>query len=156
MVEPTDRRAGRLFTPATHTKDGPSQKVLPGFGFERERSSPALPLVLYDLGGGSSMTPGRGAPLALRLFVESVLVVGLKDRNRNHPIALEVTLRELLKRLYPGPRNPKPNEYWPKLNRAVEILDSTRIPWEDPTTGKGGTRRVVNVSDIPPRPRQTE
>ena len=60
MVEPTDRRAGRLFTPATHTKDGPSQKVLPGFGFERERSSPALPLVLYDLGGGSSMTPGRG------------------------------------------------------------------------------------------------
>ena len=79
-------------------------------------------------------------------------MVGLKDRNRNHPIALEVTLRELLKRLYPGPRNPKPNEYWPKLNRAVEILDSTRIPWEDPTTGKGGTRRAVNVSDIPRGP----
>ena len=36
--------------------------------------------------------------------------------------------------------------------QAVEILDSTRIPWEDPKTGKGGLQRIVNVSSIPRGP----
>ena len=74
--------------------------------------------------------------------------------NRAHPwpTVLEIPLRELLAKLYPGKRRPKPNEYWPRIMQAVEILDSTRIPWEDPETGKGGLRRIVNVSDIPRGP----
>ena len=63
MVDPTDRRAGRLFTPAAHAVErGGGQLKLPGFGLERTRITPALPLALYDLGGGSSMERGRGAP----------------------------------------------------------------------------------------------
>ena len=153
MVDPTDRRAGRLFTPAAHAVErGGGQLKLPGFGLERTRITPALPLALYDLSGSSSMERGRGAPLALRLWVESILAMGLIDRANPWPTVLEIPLRNLLAKLYPGKRRPKPNEYWPRLMQAVKILDSTRIPWEDPETGKGGLRRIVNVSDIPRGP----
>ena len=153
MVDPTDRRAGQLFTPAAHAVNrGGEHLKLPGFGLERTRITPALPLALYDIGGGSSMERGRGAPLALRLWVESILAVGLTDRANPWPTVLEIPLRDLLAKLYPGKRRPKPNEYWPLLMQAVEILDSTRIPWEDPETGKGGLQRIVNVSSIPRGP----
>ena len=153
MVDHTDRRAGRLFTPAAHAVErGGEQLKLPGFGLERTRITPALPLALYDLGGGSSMERGHGAPLALRLWVESILAVGLTDRANPWPTVLEIPLRDLLRKLYPNKRRPRPNEYWPRLMQAVEILDSTRIPWDDPETGKGGLRRIVNVSDIPRGP----
>ena len=131
---------------------GGEQKKLPGFGLERTRITPSLPLALYDLGGGSSMERGRGAPLALRLWVESILAVGLIDRANPWPTVLGIPLRDLLRKLYPGKRRPKPNEYWPRLMQAVEILDSTRIPWEDPETGKGGLQRIVNISSIPRGP----
>ena len=153
MVDHTDRRAGRLFTPAAHAVErGGEQLKLPGFGLERTRITPALPLALYDLGGGSSMERGHGAPLALRLWVESILAVGLTDRANPWPTVLEIPLRDLLRKLYPGKRRPRPNEYWPRIMQAVEILDSTRIPWEDPETGKGGLQRIVNVSSIPRGP----
>ena len=153
MVDHTDRRAGQLFTPAAHAveRDGEGLK-LPGFGLERTRITPALPLALYDLGGGPSMERGHGAPLALRLWVESILAVGLTDRANPWPTVLEIPLRDLLRKLYPSARRPRPNEYWPRLMQAVEILDSTRIPWEDPETGKGGLQRIVNVSSIPRGP----
>ena len=153
MVDHTDRRAGELFTPAAHAVErGGEQLKLPGFGLERTRITPALPLALYDLGGGSSMERGHGAPLPLRLWVESILAVGLTDRANPWPTVLEIPLRDLLRKLYPNKRRPRPNEYWPRLMQAVEILDSTRIPWEDPETGKGGLQRIVNVSSIPRGP----
>ena len=153
MVDHTDRRAGELFTPAAHEVErGGEQLKLPGFGLERTRITPALPLALYDLGGGSSMERGHGAPLPLRLWVESILAVGLTDRANPWPTVLEIPLRDLLRKLYPNKRRPRPNEYWPRLMQAVEILDSTRIPWDDPETGKGGLQRIVNVSSIPRGP----
>ena len=39
---------------------------------------------------------------------------------------MSVTLRDLLKALYPG-RTPKPNEYMPRLEAAVNALDSQQI-----------------------------
>ena len=45
MVDHTDRRAGQLFTPAAHAVErGGEQLKLPGFGLERTRITPALPL----------------------------------------------------------------------------------------------------------------
>ena len=153
MVDHADRRAGQLFTPAAHAVERSGEGLkFPGFGLERTRITPALPLALYDLGGGPSMERGHGAPLALRLWVESILAVGLTDRANPWPTVLEIPLRDLLRKLYPSARRPRPNEYWPRLMQAVEILDSTRIPWEDPETGKGGLQRIVNVSSIPRGP----
>ena len=150
MVDPSHKRTGRLFSPAAHRR---GQLVMPGFDHENE--GPARPLALYQLGEDNPQRGGGpAAPLALRLFVEAVLAAPYDERNAGQPIALQVTLRDLLDRLYPGPRRPKPNEYWPRLMSAVEALDSmdARIPWHDPETGRGGLRRIVSVGDIPRGP----
>ena len=151
MVPRTDRRAGNLFSHAAHVGEG--QLVLPGF--QTDRTAPALPLQLYDLGlGAVHAENSTGAPLALRIFVESILAVSRQDRWGDGPVVISMTLRDLLNRLYPGPRRPKPREYWPRLMKASETLDSTeaRIPWYDPDIGRGGLRRVVSLVDIPRGP----
>ena len=119
--------------------------MLPGFG-NNDTPSPALPLALYDLGGGPTISRGRAAPLALRMFVESVLSVPMHERERGQPVAMSVSLREFLQWLYPT-RTPTPAEYWPKLMRAIEALDSwdARIPLYDPQTRRSELRRVVSV-----------
>ena len=154
MVDPSHVRADRmmrLFSASAHRE---GQLAMPGFG-ETDYDGPALPLALYGLGDTNLQHGGgRGAPLALRLFVEAVLAVRLEDRGKNKPIVMGIPLRELLANLYPGPRKPRATEYWPRLMRAVEALDlmDARIPWVDPTTGRGGLRRVVSVGDIPRGP----
>ncbi len=130
------RNARLLFSPAAHAgygygPDG-EQLVMPGFG-KPDTPSPALPLALYDLGAGPAISPGKGAPLALRMFVESVLSVPMDERERGLPVAMSVSLREFLKWLYPT-RTPSPAEYWPRLMAAIEALDSwdARIPLMTP------------------------
>lgn len=155
MIEAKDRRAGRLFTTALHstkTPFGPKGKQLILPGFERAVKGPALPLVLYDLGVGSRMERGPAAPLALRLFVEAVLSVPLEERATDTQVYMEITLRDLLARLYPGKRRPRPNEYWPRLMAAIDALDEAWVPWRDPKTKRGGLRRIVTVSNIPDGP----
>ena len=152
MAPPGDRRAGKLFSVAAHMADGPdSQLVMPGF--QHDRQAPALPLALYDLGLGATADQNRisYASLSLRLWITSILLTNQHDRHGNHPVALEIPLRKLLAELYPGPRKPRPTEYWPRLMQAVEDLDSmaARVPWYDPETKRGGLRRVASVSDIP-------
>ena len=95
----------------------------------------------------------RAAPLALRMFVESVLSVPMHERERGQPVAMSVSLREFLQWLYPT-RTPTPAEYWPKLMKAIEALDSwdARIPLYDPQTRRSELRRVVSVSGIPRGP----
>ena len=151
MVNPSHKRAGRLFSTAAHQR---GQLVLPGFEFA-DYEGPALPLALYQLGQDNPQRgSGPAAPLALRLFVEAVLAAPYDERNAGQPVVLQVTLRDLLDRLYPGERRPRPNEYWPRLMSAVEALDSmdARIPWHDPETGRGDLRRVVSVGGIPRGP----
>ena len=143
-----------LFSPAAHAEYGPDGKqlVMPGFA-NVDTPSPALPLALYDLGAGPTISPGRGAPLALRMFVESVLSVPMQERERGQPVAMSVSLREFLKSLYPT-RTPSPAEYWPRLMAAVEALDSwdARVPLYDPQTKRSELRRVVSVGGIPRGP----
>ena len=57
--------------------------------------------------------------LALRLWVESILAVGLNDRNRNQPIGLEVTLRDLLAKLLKSWTPPESPGRTPKPERAA-------------------------------------
>ena len=148
------RNARLLFSPAAHADYGPDGKqlVMPGFA-KPDTPSPALPLALYDLGAGPAISPGKGAPLALRMFVESVLSVPMDERERGLPVAMSVSLRDFLKWLYPT-RTPSPAEYWPRLMSAVEALDSwdARVPLYDPQTKRSDLRRVVSVGGIPRGP----
>ena len=147
-----------LFSPAAHADYGPDgqQLVMPGLSKADTPSpspSPALPLALYDLGAGPAISPGKGAPLALRMFVESVLSVPMQERERGQPVAMSVSLRDFLGWLYPT-RTPSPAEYWPRLMAAIEALDSwdARIPLYDPQTKRSELRRVVSVGGIPRGP----
>ena len=174
-VAPGDRQAGKLFAYAAHIAfvapevgAVPGQMVFSGFpqpaiarqqfvlpGFkDSDTIGPCLPLALYDLGDAPATSRGPAAPLPLRLFVEAVLAVPMDSRDTHYPVAMRVTLRQMLEWLYPSPRKPRPNEYWPRLMAAFEALDSpaARIPWYDPETGSGGLRRIVNISDIPRGP----
>ena len=157
MATGSDNRMDRLlFSPAAHSAPGSDgeQYVMPGFGrndgFE---PSPALPLALYDLGAGPATSRGKGAPLALRVFVESVLSVPMHEREKGQPVGLSVSLRDFLAWLYPN-RVPSPAEYWPRLMMAVEALDSldARIPLYDPNTQRNELRRVVSIGGIPNGP----
>ena len=160
MIHPGDRRAGRLFTPAAHIgflPDG-QQGILPGFGpsFDRHpQDVPALPLKLYDLGIAPGMDPGRGTPLALRMWVESILAVPDTHRTGTRAVEIRMPFREFLRYLYPtAQRLPKPARYYDQLSRAADILGSSaaRIEWYDPDTGKGGARSIVTVRDLPRGP----
>ena len=156
MMNGYDRRAGRLFSPAMYLVPKPDggQLTLPGFSADvPDLPTPALPLALYDLGVGKGDVTrhGKGAPLALRLWIEAVLSVGMNDRNIDRPVLLTLTLRELLAALYPGPNKPSPSRYVEQLWRAHEALSSrdARVPWEDETTQRRGHRQVVTLTDIP-------
>ena len=149
IVGSGDRRAPNLFTPAPTSSKG-DQLAFPIL--HPDTKGPALPLTLYDLGAGSAEEKrSQSAPLALRLFVESILAVPMGNRNRGQPVAMSVSLRELLAWLYPGNRQPRPNEYWPRLMQAIEALDSpqARVPLYDPGAKRTDLRRVVSVTGIP-------
>ena len=79
MVEAGHPKAGYLWASAAHSPDG--QQVLPGFGPNAPPQTPALPLSLFDLGAGRGISPGgHGAPLPLRIFIESILAVPVANR----------------------------------------------------------------------------
>ena len=138
------------FLRARHA-DPEGARTLPGFGMPGIKG-PTLPLELYTLGVKKSQSRGPAAPLAMRLWIESVLSVPLAMRTGEYPVVMKLSLRELLAAIYPGRRRPRPSEYWPRLMDAIEDLDSLRVPWEDPVTGHGGLMRVVGVSSIPRGP----
>ena len=151
-VDVSDRRSNTLFTPATRlvVSGEAEQGVLPGWP-DRTRRHPALPLALYDLGLGAIKNRGGGAPLALRLWVEAILSVPMEERDKPHPVSMEVDLRTMRKRLWPNSWRGYNTD---RLRRTLEdvstALDTWEAawPWHDPTTGKSGSRRIVLISDI--------
>ena len=82
----------------------------------------------------------------LEVHAPAELLRGSVRDNKTNPLA--ILIRD------PGPRLPRPKEYWDRLIRAIEALDAmdARLPWYDPKTGGSGLRRVVSVVDIPRGP----
>ena len=149
-----------LFSSAAHLchgEDGASS-YLPGFGprdADGPDVTPALPLALYDLEVREALRRGPGAPLSLRLFVEACLSVPLEKRDSASGIEFEaVRFRDVLVWAGVNPRNYVPRRHWPRWASAFEALssDEARVPWQDPKTGDGAARRVVNLIDIPRNP----
>jgi len=154
MVSGSDNRAGKLFNPAMYlgeTQDG-GQLVMSGFAeYFRDLPTPALPLVLYDLGIEQEVRQGgEGAPLALRIWVESILSVGIDDRRLNQPVVFETSLGEFLEEAWPGDR-PRPSVWVPRLENLSEVLASrkARIPYRDPETRIDYARNIVLLNDFP-------
>ena len=159
MALPGDRRTGQHFSPAAHVPDHADsvnvQLVLPGFSYDR--TTPALPLHLYDLGCGVNHQWGP-APLPLRIFVSAVLAVPLEARKTGDRVYLDVPFRDLLSWLYPGKRRPRPSEWWPLFEEAIDALNdrASMVPWYDRALGRGGLRHVVYIDDMPRGPAQLD
>lgn len=101
----------------------------------------AIPLVLWDSTDSPKSNGGRGAPLALRIWIETLLSVPLADRRRLGSIRMEIPLRELVAWLWPNGWNRGRN--WPQLAQALSSVHSARIPWA------GGAWSAVSVVNIP-------
>ena len=115
---------------------------LPGLApSETALIEPAIPLVLWDRMDSPRANGGRGAPLALRLWIETLLSVPLAERRRHAPIRMEIPLRELVSWLWPNGWNRGRN--WPQLAESLTAIHSARIPWE------GGAWSAVSVANIP-------
>ena len=154
MVRRDDARGGRIFARATRVaKLGDEPQCLPGFQPAPGEGppGPALPLAIYDLGGEPEVAK-RGAPLPLRIFVEVVISVPQHERDPNRVVLLPPErVRDWLLRLYPcGSKHYRPSRDWPRIQDAVDALNSweARIPWEQPD-GSGALRQVVLPADVP-------
>ena len=157
MVGPrSPLRYGGLFAHTPSVDSALFQSWLPGF--DRDVEGPLLPLVLYELLSNSDRNGGGGrgsADLALRIFVEGLCSVMHRSWRSAEvlPVSVSTTMREFLSWFY-GERRPRPAEYWPRLMAACSALDreEVRFPYRDPATGESGSRRVVNLIDIPRGP----
>ena len=123
--------------------DPEDQAWLPGLAPEPSGLVPSLPLILWDAAGGMSMARGRGAPLALRLWVEAMLAV---PNGKRHWRATRVTctLRDLVEGLWPNGSYRRSKDL-SKLVRALRVVDQARIPWDD---GRS-LWRTVSLTSVP-------
>ena len=123
--------------------DPDDQAWLPGLAPEPSGLVPSLPLILWDAAGGMSLARGRGAPLALRLWVEAMLAV---PNGKRHWRATRVTctLRDLVEGLWPNGSYRRSKDL-PRLIHALRIVDQARIPWDD---GRS-LWRTVSLTSVP-------
>ena len=126
--------------------DPDDQAWLPGLEPSSSPLVPALPLVLWDGSGGLSMAQGRGAPLALRLWIEALLAVPSGDRHW-HATRVTCTLRDLLAGLWPNGSYRRGKDL-PKLMSGLRLVDQARIPWEN---GRY-LWRAVSLTSVPASP----
>ena len=150
MARDSDRRMPERFSPPAYVQRTKSEQMLIQ-GFECEWApSPALPLALYDLGGGPNDGKGEGAPLALRIFVESILAVPQEARN-GQKREINISLREFLSWIAIDTPDAlrRQSRYVDQVKRAIEALDKAWIPTYNTNTREHRIERVVLVQGLP-------
>ena len=116
---------------------------------DADRAPLALPVQLFDLGVDLSQG-GQSAPLALRLFVEALLMMDVKGRGQ--PVTMRVKARCLLERLYPNGA-PRGGRWQRSLEAAANLINGGAwIPWRDAKTGQAGKAKLISVQNIPYTP----
>ena len=156
MSSENNKRALR-FSPAAHVEPQPGggQLVMPGF--ERPNYPViALPLELWRMGSGQEVSRGRGEPWPLRIFVAAILLTPQDQRHGRHPVEIPVSLRDLLKWLYPASDRPGPAQWWPRFLRAEDDLNSTHIPYFRTDTETWASRVFVNIRERPATPKDLD
>ena len=125
-----------------------SMAYLPGLA-PPTRPDIAPPLAMFDATGIQSLAQGRGAPLGLRLWLETLMCapVGYRTKTRFH-----LSLREVVEWLWPHDRYPrlKPDRR-DALAAAFKLIDQARLPWEGECMGRWGSGwwRPVSVVGLP-------
>ena len=115
---------------------------LPGLAPPEKSLVQSLPLLLFDAGGGESLTQGNGAPVQLRLFVDIMLCLPPEIRRIvGHHQRMFVTLRQLRDAIWPN--GWQRGRDYPKLVRAMNSLTTSGVPWE------GGYWRPITVRNMP-------
>ena len=137
-----DQLGGNLTSSSEQDAQGDMVSSLPGFEPHATNVVPSLPLVLFDASGGVSIARGRGAPLALRLWIECILSVPREARSPHAPVRLAVRLQDLISALWPNGWT-GPGRDGPKLMEALRRVDSACIRWP------GGAWRAVSVTNRP-------
>ena len=123
--------------------DPDDQAWLPGLAPEPSGLVPSLPLILWDAAGGMSLARGRGAPLALRLWVEAMLAVP-NGKRRWRATRITCTLRDLVEGLWPNGSYRRSKDL-PRLIGSLRIVDQARIPWDE---GRS-LWRTVSLTSVP-------
>ena len=143
IVRDLQSEQGALFDISSTSQPGfhaAAQGWLPTMEPEAKETVESLPLILFDAAGGTSMAPGRGAPLALRLWVESILSVPCPRLPGQARVAC--TLEELISQLWPNGWS-GPGRDALKLERAFSQIQQAYVPWE------GGRWLAVAVRNRP-------
>ena len=111
-------------------------------GFEHpDMDGPTLPADVWNMHLADAEKRGPGLPAALRIFIASIVHVPLSARASADPFAPPVmlmgpdgrpwSLRHFLGLIYARTgRLPRPNEYWPVLWGAREVLHSIEMPYQ--------------------------
>ena len=142
-----DAKTLTLFSDVTPTGQLALPDVFPTL--DAARAPLALPVHLFDLGVALSQG-GPSAPLALRLFVDSLLRMDVADRGQ--PRTMRVKGSDLLERLYPNGA-PRGGRWQHSLEAAANLINGAAwIPWSDASTGQAGKAHLVLVVDIPYTP----
>ena len=124
------------------SKDSDDSGYLPGLAPQSVKPFiQSLPLLLFDAGGGESLTQGNGAPVPLRLFVDILLCLPSKIRHIAGHQKVFATLRQLRDAIWPN--GWQRGRDYPKLVRAMNSLTTSGVPWE------GGFWRPITVRNVP-------
>ena len=109
MADATPANQRMLFSPAAHTDLRARRKTARPARIRKTQTRHPLhcPSRYTTWEPDRPAVAGKGAPLALRIFVESVLSVPMQDRERGQPVAMSVSLREFLQVALPKP-HPEP------------------------------------------------
>ena len=132
----------------------PGGQLLLGFASDAEHG-PSLPANVWTMGLADAEKRGAVVPLALRIWVAAILLTPIHARHGNYPASLmapngdPLTLRRFLSWLYPN-RTPRPNEYWSKLLKARDVVNSVELVYE--RDGNLWGRQVVIMDNPLTRP----
>ena len=120
---------------------------LPGFEPVTTHRTAAPPaLALFDAAGLESLTQGRGAPLALRLWLEAMISAPVAARGKAR---FHLSLAEVVRWLWPNGWRPRVDRE--RLAAAFAAIDNARLPWEGEYMGQWGSGlwRPVSVVSLP-------
>lgn len=157
-IQPDNRQTGIIpailaNTPARYSDDTGAlfdlsefegtQANLPGLSPKKSALLPVLPFLLWDHNIPASR--GRGAPYALRLWIEAVLSLPPGQPYRQQEF--RIPWGEMVDRTLSGRDNKKNTS---RLWQALHTVHNLRLAWGEPGARTG--RAAVQVPDIPQTP----